>query len=131
MKRTNWKGGQNPGGGYPVGYGRPPAHSRFQKGQSGNKRGRPRGSRNAATLFRQILNQSVPLREGDRVRMMSKLEAMFHRVIMDALKGDPKALKTVLALLREFEDTTPELPSAPRVIVSFGPDAKPKSEVEE
>jgi Family of unknown function (DUF5681) len=31
------------GGGYQVGYGKPPVHSRFRKGQSGNPRGRPRG----------------------------------------------------------------------------------------
>ena len=33
----------NPSGNYAVGYGRPPSHSRFRKGVSGNPRGRPRG----------------------------------------------------------------------------------------
>jgi hypothetical protein len=28
---------------YPVGYRKPPVHSRFKKGQSGNPRGRPKG----------------------------------------------------------------------------------------
>ena len=35
---------------YEVGYGKPPAHSRFRPGQSGNPRGRPRGARNRPTL---------------------------------------------------------------------------------
>jgi len=32
--------------GYDVGYGKPPAHSRFKPGQSGNPRGRPKGVKN-------------------------------------------------------------------------------------
>lgn len=31
--------------GYDVGYGRPPEETRFKKGQSGNPRGRPKGSK--------------------------------------------------------------------------------------
>ena len=36
---------------YKVGYKRPPLHTRFQKGQSGNPRGRPKGSKNFSTLL--------------------------------------------------------------------------------
>jgi hypothetical protein len=34
-----------------VGYGRPPKHTRFQTGQSGNRRGRPKGAPNLATAL--------------------------------------------------------------------------------
>ncbi|MGJ3627161.1 DUF5681 domain-containing protein [Sphingomonas sp. MMS24-JH45] len=35
-----------PGPTYEVGYGKPPIHARFQKGQSGNPKGRKKGSKN-------------------------------------------------------------------------------------
>ena len=36
---------------YVVGYGKPPLHTRFQKGRSGNPNGRPRGKKNMSTLL--------------------------------------------------------------------------------
>jgi len=41
---------------YEVGYGKPPHHTRFVKGQSGNPRGRPRGAKNMKTLLNKALN---------------------------------------------------------------------------
>jgi hypothetical protein len=42
---------------YPVGYGKPPPHSRFVKGQSGNPRGRPPGAKNMKTLLTKAMNK--------------------------------------------------------------------------
>ena len=36
---------------YEVGYGKPPPHTRFVKGQLGNSRGRPRGAKNMKPAF--------------------------------------------------------------------------------
>ena len=47
---------------YEVGYGKPPLHTRFQKGESGNPKGRPRGKKNMATLL------STALKRVDRRR---------------------------------------------------------------
>ena len=44
---------------YQVGYGKPPDHSRFVKGQSGNPRGRPPGAQNMKTLLTKALNELV------------------------------------------------------------------------
>ena len=41
---------------YEVGYGKPPLHTRFQKGKSGNPKGRPRGKKNMSTLLSTALN---------------------------------------------------------------------------
>jgi hypothetical protein len=42
---------------YPVGYGKPPRHTRFVKGQSGNPRGHPPGAKNIKTLLTQALDE--------------------------------------------------------------------------
>ena len=52
---------------YTIGYGKPPEHSRFQKGQSGNKKGRPKGARNLKTETIEELSETVTVRIGDRL----------------------------------------------------------------
>ena len=58
-----------------LGYGNPPEHSRYKKGQSGNLRGRPKGKLNMATLLEQTLREKVVLTENGRQKTVSKLEA--------------------------------------------------------
>jgi len=42
-----------------VGYAKPPKHTRFTKGRSGNPKGRPTGSKNLATMMIEELTQTV------------------------------------------------------------------------
>src|SRR4051812_111432 len=44
---------------YAVGYGRPPVQTRFRPGQSGNRRGRPKGARNLASELQAVLAETV------------------------------------------------------------------------
>lgn len=104
---------------YEVGYKKPPKHSQFKKGQSGNPRGRPRGSKNSATLFNEALNEKVVITENGRQRAISKREAMFKQLANSAARGDPKATQTVLRHLPELERCTkpekaPEARAVPR-----------------
>ncbi|MHB8381591.1 MAG: DUF5681 domain-containing protein, partial [Candidatus Binataceae bacterium] len=78
---------------YEVGYGKPPRHTRFQKGRSGNPRGRPRGSKTSATLIRQALLARVEVRENGRVTNISKLEAMIMQAVNKAASGDFRAIE--------------------------------------
>jgi hypothetical protein len=74
-----------------VGYGKPPVHSRFVKGRSGNPKGRPKGSRNFHTDLLAELEEPIPIRVGERVRSISKQRALIKSMMNRALKGDVRA----------------------------------------
>lgn len=86
---------------YEVGYCRPPEHSRFQRGRSGNPSGRPKDSKNFKTLLRQILNEQISVQDGVNSRKVSKREAITRRLIIGALKGDSRDLNTLLRLAEQ------------------------------
>ena len=52
---------------YEIGYGKPPKKHQFKPGQSGNRKGRPKGTKNTATLLREILDRKIELRTGRTV----------------------------------------------------------------
>lgn len=56
-----------------VGYGSPPVSTRFQPGKSGNPAGRPRGSKNLATLVRRAMYEKVTITENGRRRTVTKI----------------------------------------------------------
>ena len=85
---------------YKVGYRKPPPATRFKKGQSGNSKGRPKGSRNLDSIVASVLNKPVTITEHGRRRTVPAIEAVLLGLMGDALKADPKsrALVTNLAL---------------------------------
>lgn len=83
---------------YEVGYGRPPAHTRFKPGKSGNPKGRPKGARGLNTLARELLTARVPVRTASGEKKMHRIEAVLHKTFELALKGNPRALTQVLSL---------------------------------
>jgi len=81
---------------YSVGYGKPPRQHQFQPGQSGNRKGRPTGAKNTATMLREILDRKIEVRSGGTVRKISVREAMLTRFAETALKGDTKSAAFLL-----------------------------------
>jgi hypothetical protein len=75
---------------FSVGYGRPPVHSRFKPGQSGNPKGRRKGQRNVRTVVDGELSQRITVREGNRTRSLTKLDAFVVTLVNAALKGDAR-----------------------------------------
>jgi len=93
-------GGDEVGCGDEVGYGKPPSHTRFKPGQSGNPKGRPKSSRNLRTVLEEALNETVTIREGNRIRTLSKRDALVRTLVNGALMKDPKAVQALLAFMR-------------------------------
>lgn len=86
---------------YAVGYRRPPLHTRFQPGQSGNPSGRPKGSANLKTLLEQVLKEQISLREGNVTKKITKAEAIMRSLIIGALKGDTRSQMTLFKLAEQ------------------------------
>ncbi len=84
---------------YKIGYGKPPAETRFKPGQSGNPAGRKKGSQNLATMVQRALDETVTVKIAGRSRKISKLEAAFTQQANKAAGGDAKAIKLMLDVL--------------------------------
>lgn len=84
---------------YEVGYGKPPKHSQFKKGQSGNPKGRRKGSRDTASIVHDALEKPVKVREGDKVRTRTAREVMIDQIVAKAVKGDLKSAEFMIRLM--------------------------------
>lgn len=86
-------------GDYEVGYGKPPRHTQFKKGQSGNPGGRPSPEKADAASLAATLNQPLQVRRGDRVSKMQAFEASLKRLVDRAInRKDLSAALTFLEL---------------------------------
>src|SRR5690348_7658819 len=93
-------------GDYEVGYGKPPRHTRFKKGQSGNPRGRPSGSKNLSTLLTEALNEVVIVAENGGRRKITKRQAIITQLVNQSAKADWRATKILLDILQVIEART-------------------------
>ena len=71
---------------YDVGFGKPPKHTQFKKGQSGNPNGRPKGARNLKTDLFEELQTIVLVTEGSRKVRISKQLALVKVLLAKAHK---------------------------------------------
>ncbi len=96
---------------YDVGYKKPPLATRFQKGVSGNPRGRPKGARNLSTVVAAALNEKVLITENGRKRRISKYEAAVKQLVNRAAGGEARATQLLLGLIQAGEARAVEAPA--------------------
>lgn len=88
---------------YEVGYKKPPKHTQFKKGQSGNKKGRPKGTKNLVQHLKSIFDEKISVRDSaGNVRIMSKSEAMLQNLMNNAMAGDPKAITAIINITKSM-----------------------------
>jgi hypothetical protein len=107
---------------YEVGYGKPPRHTRFKKGQSGNPRGRPKGSKNLPTLLSEALNEPVVVAENGRRRKITMRQAIIKQLVKRSATADLRAMKILLDMVRDLESQTE--PASPETAEFSETDAK-------
>lgn len=88
---------------YEVGRAKPPKHTQFRKGQSGNMAGRPKGSKNLSTLIMEAARGQVTATIDGKQRKISKVQATTMQLATKAAAGDPKAMLKFLDWVDEIE----------------------------
>jgi hypothetical protein len=91
---------------YEVGYRKPPRHTRFTKGRSGNPRGRSPGAKNLKTLLSDALNEFVIVSENGGRRKITKREAIITQLVNRSASADFRAIKILLDMVRDIEGQT-------------------------
>lgn len=94
---------------YEVGYRRPPAATRFKRGQSGNPRGRPKKKEPPSfnNLLQETLNEAVRVTEGGKPKKYTLQELSLKSTAAKAAKGDLRAMTLVQKMVKDHPPKPP------------------------
>lgn len=104
------KGGKGKGKGnepteYEVGYGKPPVHSQFQPGISGNPKGKRKGRKNTKTMIREITFAPIEIQVQGKTQKITAYEAMLMKLRQAALGGDFRSAAQMIQLARSVDES--------------------------
>lgn len=91
-----------------VGYRNPPKRNQFQKGRSGNPKGRPKGTLNFKRDLDEELGKAVQIRESGSAKTVSKQRAVVMAWVAKAANGDARALNLLVKAMEAYQEPEPE-----------------------
>lgn len=115
---------------YEVGYGRPPQHTRFKPGTSGNPKGRPRTAKSLAAAFESALNERVAVNDNGRRKKITMFEAITKQAVCKAAGGDQRALRLFFDTWFRLHPEGKQEPSALQLMRELGAAAAAEIEKE-
>ena len=99
---------------YKTGYKKPPRHTRFKPGQSGNPTGRPKYAKNLKTDLEEELQETIFVREGETRKQVTKQRAMLKALTARGVQGDTRAASLVVDMVYRLVHTdAPEASEEP------------------
>jgi hypothetical protein len=88
---------------YSIGYKKPPRHSQFKPGQSGNLHGRPKKADSLADVLRKELSARIAIVKDGKRKRMSMLRAIIKQHLTKAANGDPRAAAIIFNTLKVYK----------------------------
>jgi hypothetical protein len=85
-----------------AGYGKPPSHSRFKKGESGNPNGRPKAVPSFRSDLLRELQVPHPVHEDGQTKTVTKQKAFIRSLTEAAINNDMRAVSALLAFMRHY-----------------------------
>ncbi|MCC6597653.1 MAG: hypothetical protein IT559_02555 [Alphaproteobacteria bacterium] len=97
---------------YEVGHGKPPKHTRFKPGVSGNPKGKPRKNRTFEEEVQAVLSTRVPVTINGKKTYVTKRQLLLEQIINGAINKNPTMMRLALPLLR-MSDGAPDFEILP------------------
>jgi hypothetical protein len=104
---------------YEVGFGKPPKSGRFKKGQSGNPKGRPKGSHNLTAIFQRTVFRQVKVNENGVTRKITRFEAVVLQLTNKAASGNVAAAKELIRWTEQIQQSAVRSMPMPSTSIHF------------